>query len=104
MIEFYSPTARLSAVIAATSEVRCAWFDHIEREKRTCGASCVALGILGKPQLCGRLTALQILVEGLPADAKLPGHFGLAGAHRNARAQLSDSFGGEGLFAPLVGT
>jgi hypothetical protein len=30
------------AVIAATSEVRCAWFDHIRREKRTCGASCIA--------------------------------------------------------------
>jgi transposase len=30
------------AVIAATSGVRCAWFDHIRREKRTCGASCVA--------------------------------------------------------------
>jgi hypothetical protein len=50
-----------------------------------------------------RLTALQILVEGLPADPELPGHFCLADACRNPRAQLSDSRGGESLFASLVG-
>src|SRR4051812_21214740 len=36
------------------------------------------------------VTRLQILVEGLPADAKLPGDFGLADAGRNPRAQLHD--------------
>src|SRR3954452_16152082 len=49
------------------------------------------------------LTSLQILVEGLPADAKLPGDFGLADAGRNPGAQLHDGRGGEGLFASLIG-
>src|SRR4051812_12810547 len=49
------------------------------------------------------VTRLQILVEGLPADAKLPGDFGLADAGRNPRAQLHDGRGGEGLLASLVG-
>jgi hypothetical protein len=60
--------------------------------------------MLWAPLLRGSLTALQILVEGLPADPKLPGDFRLADPARNPLAQLHDSFGGERLFAPLVGT
>ena len=45
----------------------------------------------------------HILVEGLPADAKLPGDLCLADARCNARAQLHDGRGGEGLFAALIG-
>ena len=53
--------------------------------------------------LGGAATALQILVESLPADPKFPGDFRLADAQRNARAQLGNGCGGEGLFAPFVG-
>src|SRR3954462_16029239 len=49
------------------------------------------------------VTRLQILVESLPADAKLPGDFCLADAGRNACAQLHDGRSGEGLFASLIG-
>jgi hypothetical protein len=72
----------------------------IELQRRWSHGSC---RILRKPQLCGRLTALQILVKGLPANLKLPGDFCLADAHCNPRVQLHDGRGGEGLFAPLIG-
>ena len=49
------------------------------------------------------VTRLQVLVEGLPADAKLPGDLCLADAGRNPRAQLGNGRGGEGLFAALIG-
>src|SRR5689334_1882626 len=66
-------------------------------------ASSLAEWVSEYPVLRGHLTVLQILVKGLPADAKLPGDFGLADAGRNPRAQLHDGRGGEGLFAALVG-
>ena len=65
---------------------------------------CSALRAVWALLLPGRITALQILVEGLPADPKLPGDFCLANACRNARAQLRDRLSGEGLLASSVGT
>ena len=62
----------------------------------------VACGMLWEPWLRGSLTALQVLIEGLPADPELPGDFGLADAGRNPRAQLQDGCGGKGLFASLI--
>ena len=59
--------------------------------------------MLWVPWLWGNLTFLQILVEGLPADAKLPGDFCLADARRNPRTQLRDGRDGEGFFVSLIG-
>src|SRR3954453_20071040 len=69
----------------------------------TAGGHVCPYVVAGHAWLGDALTSLPILVEGLPADAELPGHFRLADAGRNPRAQLHDGRGGEGLFAPLIG-
>src|SRR4051794_38876094 len=65
---FILQRARLLAVIAATSRVRCAWFDHSRREKRRCGASCVApalahiLARLSAPVVDTNTTAVALTI------------------------------------------